>query len=171
LPSPWSSLQDRPRIEALRRFVERLLAEYGDGVEFVVLYGSMARGDYDPWSDHDVLVGLTDDDGLSWPARIGLLQRYAPSGAIEPHPYTSREVARMLADCDGTMLDACRDGVVLHDRGAFARIRAAFESLRKVGFFEEWHNGWRVHPRAVGADDSAGHVPPVWAERAAALAG
>jgi predicted nucleotidyltransferase len=43
----------------LRRFREALGELYGDRLDRVVLYGSRARGDYQPDSDYDIAVFLT----------------------------------------------------------------------------------------------------------------
>jgi predicted nucleotidyltransferase len=48
--------------EALDVFVRRLYAHYSSSVRQVVLFGSKARGDFDPDSDVDILVQLSDDD-------------------------------------------------------------------------------------------------------------
>ncbi|PKO22828.1 MAG: hypothetical protein CVU38_07425 [Chloroflexi bacterium HGW-Chloroflexi-1] len=47
---------------ALAAFVANLCQEYGDRLVHVVLFGSKARGDFDPESDLDVLVVLNDGD-------------------------------------------------------------------------------------------------------------
>ncbi len=56
-------LSDRPEVEKLEGFLEPLLQTRGDEVEFAVLFGSMARGNWLPGSDYDVLIGLREDDG------------------------------------------------------------------------------------------------------------
>ena len=48
--------------EALDVFVRRLHAHHSSNVRQVVLFGSRARGDFDPDSDVDILVQLSDDD-------------------------------------------------------------------------------------------------------------
>jgi len=39
-------LSDLPNVEKLERFLERLLERRGEELEFVVLFGSMAGGDW-----------------------------------------------------------------------------------------------------------------------------
>ena len=64
-----NALSDRPEIDRLWRFLERLLATRSEDVEFVVLFGSMARGNWSRGSDYDVLVGLRIADASSPCAR------------------------------------------------------------------------------------------------------
>jgi len=55
----------------LERFLEELLERRGEEVEFVVLFGSMARGDWSAGSDYDLLIGLRGDDGRRFIDRLG----------------------------------------------------------------------------------------------------
>ena len=48
--------------EALDEFVRRLRAKYADQVMLVRLFGSKARGDFEPESDVDVLVVVKSND-------------------------------------------------------------------------------------------------------------
>ncbi len=52
-----------PEKGALSRFLERLEKEYADRIRRVVLFGSRARGDYDPESDIDLLI-VVEGDGI-----------------------------------------------------------------------------------------------------------
>lgn len=47
---------------ALRRFAADLRRHYGDRLKGLYLFGSRARGDYEPFSDADVAVVLEDED-------------------------------------------------------------------------------------------------------------
>ena len=64
-------LSDRPEVAKLERFLEELLERRGEEVEFVVLFGSMARGDWSAGSDYDLLIGLRGDDGRRFIDRLG----------------------------------------------------------------------------------------------------
>lgn len=104
-----------------RRQAERaaLLARAGEfaagidpalGVEAVVVFGSVARGDFNLWSDIDVLVVA---DGFA----EGLLARWEQLGErpprVELHPWTPREWRRRRAGRDPLVADAIEHGVWL----------------------------------------------------------
>ncbi len=59
--------KDRRKIA--EEFAHQLKAKYGDSVEQVILYGSVARGEEHPESDIDILVVTRD---TSWSFRISL---------------------------------------------------------------------------------------------------
>jgi uncharacterized protein len=47
---------------ALDRFAASVVTAYGDRLTGLFLFGSRARGDYEPFSDADVAVVLNDED-------------------------------------------------------------------------------------------------------------
>ena len=57
------ALSDRPEAEKFAAFLDALLAQRSAELEFIVLFGSMARGDWSRGSDYDVLIGLCGEDG------------------------------------------------------------------------------------------------------------
>jgi len=139
LPTPpWN----QPEADALRRYVDRLLQERQDRLEFVVLFGSRARGDWTRGSDFDVLVGLREDDGKRWWDRLGEWE--APEGPVEVFAYSRTEWERMFEGRHPLLLDALEHGVVLWDRGSFARMRATFRRWREAGLVVPWRDGWRI---------------------------
>ncbi len=100
---PW----DLPEAEPLRRYVDRVLAERRDRVEFVVLFGCTARGDWGPGSDFDVLVGLAEDDRRRWVDRQA---EWKAEGNVEVFCYGRSEWERMFAQRDLLLLDALEHG-------------------------------------------------------------
>jgi hypothetical protein len=42
------------------------------------------------------------------------------------------------------LLDALEHGVVLWDRGSFARMRATFRRWREASLVVPWRDGWRI---------------------------
>lgn len=142
-----SALSDRPDVGQLEQFVGRALAERGDEIAFVVLFGSMARGTWSRGSDYDVLVGLSHADGLRLIDRIGELDRLV-SGNIQVFPYAEPEWRRMVDEFHPLLLEALEHGVVLVDRGAFAELKARFAGWRRAGVVTPLPNGWRIAPEA-----------------------
>ncbi|MBI5480755.1 MAG: nucleotidyltransferase domain-containing protein [Deltaproteobacteria bacterium] len=141
----WNALADRPRIGELRESVTRILQTYGDEVGFVVLFGSMARGDYGPQSDLDLLIGLRDDRPERFIDRLLRFGRLTV-GPVDVLVYDRAELERMLGDHHPLLLEACADGVVLQDTGAFACLRDQVEAARRAGRIRRVKNGWDLVP-------------------------
>lgn len=137
------ALSDRPEAEKFTAFLDALLAQRRAVLEFIVLFGSMARGDWSRGSDYDVLIGLCGDDGQRLLDRMA---EFAPSGgvAIDVFPYSRSEWQRMFQAYHPLLLEAFEHGVVLWDRGAFAEMRATFQQWRQRGQVQPWRSGWKI---------------------------
>lgn len=141
----WSPLSDRPDIDRFRHYIEEALRQRGEEIEFIVLFGSMARGNWSRGSDYDLLIGLRGEDGKRFIDRIGEFQQIAP-GPVEPFPYSRAEWTRMWEDLHFTFLEAADHGIPLFDRGAWAAIRTEFARLLAAGVVERRPGGWQRHP-------------------------
>jgi predicted nucleotidyltransferase len=142
LPSALSAPPASPEEAAFRAYVAQLLEERPD-VEFVVLFGSRARGTWLPSSDFDLLVGLGGDDGLRLTDRIGQLTQSMRAN-VDLFPYSRSEWEHMFADRHPLLLEALDSGQILFDRGSFAAMRRTFEEWLRTGKVARWHNGWRI---------------------------
>lgn len=102
-----------------REYVERL-AERLD-IAAAAVAGSVARGDFNVWSDIDVVV-VADD--LPWriPDRGALLIEGAPAG-VQPIGFTPEEFERALAKGNVLIRDLLEHGVVLTGQEFFRRSR------------------------------------------------
>lgn len=136
-------LSDRPGIDRLAHFVERVLRERGEEIEFLVLFGSMARGNWSPGSDYDVLLGLRNADGRRLIDRIGEFEALV-EGDIQVFPYDRPAWERMFQSFHPLLLEALDHGVVLSDRGSFASMRAVFERWRTNGTLTRLAGGWKI---------------------------
>ncbi len=113
----------------LRRRAERrerlaLAAAFADrledlDVQAVVVFGSVARGDFNVWSDIDVLV-VADGVPERWLDRLALLAERAPSG-VSALAWTPAEWAHQLGRRNPIATEAAGAGVVV--RGALAATR------------------------------------------------
>ena len=146
----WERLSDRPDVDRLRRYVEAALAQRGEEIEFIVLYGSMARGNWSIGSDFDLLIGLRIDDGKRFLDRVYEYERIAP-GPIEPFVYSRSEWEQMWRDLHLTYLEAADYGLPLFDRGAWARLREEFTRYLAAGVVERRHGGWQRYPERAAA--------------------
>ena len=140
-----SALSDRPHLDDLEGFLTRLLARRADEVEFVVLFGSMARGNWSWSSDYDVLVGLRAADGKRLTDRIGELESLV-DGNIQVFPYDRPAWERMFEGFHPLLLEALDHGVILFDRGGFAAMRDVFGRWRADGVVTPLGTGWRIAP-------------------------
>ena len=125
----------------VRKFCERLHETFGERLVSVMLFGSLARGDWSRDSDIDVLIVAEGwEEKPAW-ERIRevrkaeeLLERSVEYSRaidagfvpiIQPYPLSSSEAKRF----NRIYLDAVLDGIVLYDRGGF--MANILESLRK----------------------------------------
>ena len=146
----WEQLSDRPDIEGLQCYVEAALAERGEEIEFIVLFGSMARGNWSRGSDFDLLIGLRIEDGKRFMDRIYDYERVAP-GPIEPFVYSQSEWAQMWQGLHMTFLEAADYGIPLFDRGVWARIRKEFAAHLEAGVVERRPGGWQRYPERMAS--------------------
>lgn len=136
-------LSNRPRFEAFRRTIERIVAERGEEIAFLVLFGSMAKGTWLPYSDYDLLIGLKKDDGKRFIDRIGEFQRLLHTDA-DVFPYSRSEWQTMFHGFHLLMLEALDSGIALVDDGSFAQMRAQFEEWLREGVVQRRGRGWKM---------------------------
>jgi predicted nucleotidyltransferase len=99
--------------EEVKKLVHRLIEDYKP--EKIVLFGSLARGDYHEGSDIDLM--LVKDTERRFVDRIGDVIRLNNTDIpIEPIVYTTRELERMLAEGRDFVTTIHSEGVVLYER-------------------------------------------------------
>jgi len=121
--------------------MDNLFSREDDNIAFVVLYGSMARGDWSVHSDFDVLVALNRDDGVRFIDRLRIFD-ISPNGDVEAFPYYLSEIEKMFRRFHLTILAALRDGVVLYDSGSWATYHHRYKSLLASGHLTSLGRGW-----------------------------
>jgi uncharacterized protein len=94
-----------------------------------ILYGSMARGDYNVWSDIDFLVisDMLPENPLK---RLELLYSLTDT-PIEVKGYTRNEFLKMIEKRNPLALDALTEGMVLVDDGFWETAKNKFEETKK----------------------------------------
>lgn len=135
-------LRGLPRLNSLKRYLDELFEEKADKIVSIVLFGSMVKGTYTIYSDHDLLIIVSEED-LSLKDRLYEYSRYS-DGWIEPFVYTVRETEKMFEDKNPLILDALKDGVTLYDRGFWKSLRERFEKLLEKGVIAPRENGWII---------------------------
>lgn len=113
--------QEQRRLRALAEaYLARLAARLP--IRAAALVGSVARGDFNLWSDVDVVV-VCDELPARLPDRSLVLARDAPGG-VQPIGYTSEEFERAHRRGDPLTREAVGAGVPLRGEDFFARFRA-----------------------------------------------
>jgi predicted nucleotidyltransferase len=136
-------LSNRPRIDQLWEFVDCVLDEKGQEIEFIVLYGSMAKGNWSIGSDYDILIGLRIDDGKRFIDRLYDYSRLT-SAPIDVFVYSKSELDLMLSRFHLTLLESLNHGLVLFDRGRWAGMQKTFKKWKQSGIIQQVPVGWQV---------------------------
>jgi predicted nucleotidyltransferase len=99
--------------EEVKRLVHRLIEDYKP--QKMVLFGSLARGDYHEGSDIDLM--LIKDTDRRFVDRIGDVIRLNNTKIpLEPVVYTPKEFKEMLAGKRDFAIAIQEEGVVLYER-------------------------------------------------------
>lgn len=115
--------------------VINVLIEYSNAVtselgKFTgILYGSMARGDYNLWSDIDFIV-ISDKLPENPLKRLEFLYSLTEE-PIEVKGYTRNEFLRMIEKRNPLALDSLEEGKVIVDNGFWEVARNKFEEVKK----------------------------------------
>lgn len=115
--------------------VLEVLAEYSKAVSFKlggftgILFGSMARGDYNVWSDIDFLL-ISDKLPEKPLERLELLYSLTDL-PIEVKGYTRNEFLKMIEQRNPLALDALVEGKVIVDDGFWEVAKNKFEEVKK----------------------------------------
>lgn len=100
--------QDR-LIDVARDYVDRISARFS--VVAAVVAGSVARGDFNLWSDIDVVL-VIDDLPDRTPDRAGMLLEDA-AGGVQPIGFTPGEFSAAVVKKNPIVVEALKAGVIL----------------------------------------------------------
>jgi len=108
----------REREEYLRKaseFAECVLRKLSNST--IVVYGSVARGDYNEWSDIDVLIITSEKIPRKPVERLEVLHDCMKSNPrVEPVVITREEFTRLLEKKNPLVIEAVERGATLIDR-------------------------------------------------------
>lgn len=102
--------EQRARIDAVASWAEHFAA--GREVTAVIVFGSTVRGDFNKWSDVDVLV-VAEELPDEWRSRAELLMADAPPG-LQPVGWTPAELAERRHRRDPIARECDSVGVVVY---------------------------------------------------------
>lgn len=103
--------QQAELVNLAKEFVDRARQRLGSVTAWV--YGSVARGDFNLWSDVDVFL-VTEELPDRPQDRCGFLLEFAPPG-IEPKGYTKAEFLAALRKGDPQVVESLCHRVLLRD--------------------------------------------------------
>jgi UTP:GlnB (protein PII) uridylyltransferase len=124
------------------RFIERAGQELRPLA--LILFGSLARGDYHQYSDADFCVIL--DQPLPSPfAGYDRVVACDSSGVVQPLAYSPDQFRQMINQANGLALEVMADGVFLAGDETFRQEleQLAAETRQRLGI-ERTATGWRI---------------------------
>ena len=129
--SVWE-IDRRAILTRLKRWAKKLGQD--ENVLAVVLFGSLARGDYTAASDADIVIILRDSP-LRFDERIPPLMPSGVGISVDLFPYTLDEARRAIAERWGLVSVALKEGTPLFRR------EARLEGLQSEVEGEHSHGG------------------------------
>ncbi len=130
----------------MKNFVDALLREEYGNVLSIVLFGSMAKGTYNRFSDFDLIVVVREEELPSKDRPLKYL-KYS-DGWVEAFVYTREEVEYMFKELNPFILEALKDGIMIYDDGFWSKLRSKFEELMEKGIIRPKKNGWIISRQA-----------------------
>lgn len=142
----WDSLapgfKNYAHVEAVGRFVERATRELRPLA--LILFGSLARGDYHQHSDADLCVVLAESPRSPF-AGYDRVVACDPSGVVQPVVYGAEQFRHMVSQANGLALEVMADGLFLAGDEAFRKeIETVAARARERLGIERTPTGWRI---------------------------
>lgn len=110
----------------LKNLKERLVRESGDKLDSLVLYGSVARGDYGRESDIDILVILEDKKLEEKVSDIRYDVDIKNDTVTTFFIVTPSEIERIIQKGFPFINNVLKEGKVIYDNGFWERLRQSF---------------------------------------------
>lgn len=142
----WDSLvtsfKGYAHVVEVGRFVERTVRELRPLA--LILFGSLAKGDYHQYSDADFCVVLAKSPGSIFEG-YDLVVACDPSGVVQPVVYGADQFRQMVRQANGLALEVIADGLFLAGDEAFRQEieRLAARLWQQLGI-ERTPTGWRI---------------------------
>jgi predicted nucleotidyltransferase len=129
-----------PKIENLICFLDRFFKIYD--AEFIILFGSSAKGTYNYRSDLDLLI-ITNSLKGNFFERLSAMQEITP-GAIDFFIYNLDEFEKMVEDFNLVALEALGTGILIYDMGRGQTFIAHIKNLIKNHTIKKLRCGWEI---------------------------
>ena len=130
--------------EALKEFTERAKALKP---EAIILFGSLAKGDFHEFSDADVCLILPKDK-VDFSEGQDLVMKHNTEGIVEVLVYGKEQFLKVLREANPLALEVAWDGIFLDgNEGYLKAIEEAFALASQEFKLEKLADGWAVKER------------------------
>ncbi|MDK6027885.1 nucleotidyltransferase domain-containing protein [Ignisphaera sp. 4213-co] len=114
-------------LEKAQRFAECVLQKLSNST--IVVFGSVARGDFNEWSDVDVLIVTRDDVPTRPVDRLDVVYECMKRNPIvEPVIITYNEFMKLLTKNNPLVIEALEKGIVFVDKLSLITIYSSLKS-------------------------------------------
>ncbi|MEJ2279220.1 MAG: nucleotidyltransferase domain-containing protein [Candidatus Lokiarchaeota archaeon] len=106
-------LKEHPKWENLTKFLQNFYSNYS--AEFILLFGSSAKGNFNYKSDIDLLIVSNSIEG-NYFEKLKKMFDISPGG-IDLYIYSLEDFDRMVREFHSITLEALSEGILLYDKG------------------------------------------------------
>lgn len=110
----------------LKDLKERLVRELGEKLDSIILYGSVARGDFGKESDIDLLLILEDKMLIEKAYEIGYNVDIKNNSVTSVLIYSPEEISKNIELGSPFTENVISEGKTIYDNGTWERLRRSF---------------------------------------------
>lgn len=125
-------------LAALESFVQRAKSHLRPAA--LILFGSLAKGDYYHHSDADVCV-ILEAPYVDFFASYDRIARLDPKGIVQPVVFGTRQFLEQIAHANALALEICHDGIALAGREDYLH-QVALSFARVQRRYTKTATGW-----------------------------
>lgn len=134
-------LKDHPKIKNLREFLENFFNLYS--AEFIILFGSSAKGKFNYRSDLDLLI-VTNSLKEDYFDRLYQIQLIT-SGGIDFFLYTPTEFEIMITNYHLIAIESISTGIIIYDKGKGKKYKKYINNLLEKNKIQKLKQGWKIN--------------------------
>ena len=134
-------LEGHPKKERLIDFLHKFYSNFS--AEFIILFGSSARGNFNYRSDIDLLIISNSIQG-DYFKRLRKMYEIS-KGGIDFFVYTTKEFKKMVKQFNITALEALSEGIFLLDKGLGKKCKGHIDQLIKENKLQKSDHAWIIN--------------------------